>query len=70
MKPNSLAALPSHHTEPLLATFHPKPHRQRTDIIHLPLAAPPDEITVQRLNTLAGQYPFCILYKARKHDTL
>jgi hypothetical protein len=70
MKPNSLASLPIHLPEPSLASLNTRLHRQRTEIIQLPLATPPDEIKVRELNALAGKHPFCVLYKARKHDML
>jgi hypothetical protein len=70
MKSNSLASLPIHLPEPTLASFNTRLIRQRTEIIRLPLAAPPDESKVKELNTLAAQHPFCIVYKARKHDML
>ena len=70
MKPNSLAILPIHLSEPSLASLNIRLHRQRTEVIQLPLATPPDELTIRELNALARKHPFCILYKARKHDTL
>lgn len=70
MKQNSLAILPLHLSEPSLASFNTRMHRQRTEVILLPLASPPDEIKIRELNALAGKHPFCILYKARRHDTL
>jgi len=70
MKTNSLASMPIHLPEPTLASFNTRLLRQRTEIIQLPLAAPPDESQVRELNTLAAKHPFCIIYKARKHDML
>ncbi len=70
MKPNSLAILPVRLPEPTLASFNTRMHRQRTEVIQLPLATAPDELKISELNALARKYPFCILYKARKHDTL
>jgi histone H3/H4 len=31
---------------------------------------PPSEETIERLNHLAKQYPFCVCYKAKDHDPL
>jgi hypothetical protein len=70
MKSNSFAKLPTLLPEPSLASFNGRLHRQRTEIIQLPLAAQPDESTVEKLNQLAGKHPFCILYRARKYDML
>lgn len=70
MKSNTLATLPMLLPEPSLAAFNGRLLRQRTEIIQLPLAAQPDESTVKKLNQLAGKYPFCILYRARKYDML
>lgn len=70
MKTNSLASLPIHLPEPTLASFNTRLLRQRTEIIQIPLAVPPDESKVKELNTLAAKHPFCIVHKARKHDML
>jgi hypothetical protein len=70
MEPNSLVIMPIHLAEPLLPSFNTRMRRQRTEVIQLPLATPPDELKIRELNALARKYPFCVLYKARKHDTL
>lgn len=31
---------------------------------------PPDEATLQRLNAIVKEYPFCIYYKEKKNDPL
>ncbi|HMH21283.1 MAG TPA: hypothetical protein VK563_05885 [Puia sp.] len=46
------------------------PSRPKTEVIRLRLSAPPDDKKIMELNELASSYPFCVLYKAKKHDTL
>jgi len=36
----------------------------------VPLTPPPDEETLQRLNAMAKQYPFCIRHKGRNNTLL
>jgi len=38
----------------------------KSDLLHV--TRPPDEETIQRLNSLAKQYPFCILNRYREHS--
>jgi hypothetical protein len=69
MKQDSLATfllLP----EPSLSAHNTNLSRPRTEVIRLRLSAPPDEKKISELNTLAASYPFCILYRAKKHDML
>jgi hypothetical protein len=77
MTPNSLAATPLLLTEHAFATHNSSftarnlmLHRQRTEIIKLPLSNPPDEKKIRELNELAASYPFCILYRPKKYETL
>jgi len=64
MKPNTLAAAAAATSvsSPLTALStakivrHPQAKKAQDDAV----LAPPDEETIQRLNTLAKQYPFCI----------
>jgi hypothetical protein len=53
-------------------TVHSAPtRRSRSGLIkRLDTPAPPDEITVQKLNELATKHPFCTPYKVKKHDML
>jgi hypothetical protein len=32
--------------------------------------APPDELTIRKLNELAAKRPFCTLHKVKKHEIL
>ncbi len=70
MKPNSLAAVPLLLKDSPFRTNNSRTLRQRTEIIRLPLSNPPDEKKIGELNELAASYPFCILYRPKKYDTL
>jgi len=42
-----------------------------TSVEHLTNAVPPpSEETIERLNQLGKQYPFCVYYKQKDHDPL
>ena len=70
MKTDYMAALPSVST-PALTSYSSKSRRQRGGVVKLlQQPTPPDEITVEKLNALAAQLPFCRLHKVKKHDTL
>jgi hypothetical protein len=69
MKLHSLSALTILLPEPSLA-FNNQLSKQKTEVIRLPLAPPPNEEKIRELNKLASQSPFCILYRARKYDML
>jgi hypothetical protein len=68
MKLHSLSALTILLPAPSLA-FNSLP-KQKREVIRLPLVTPPDEEKIRELNGLASQYPFCILYKAKKYEML
>jgi hypothetical protein len=70
MKINSLAALPAALPEPPRLSPAITHQRQKSEVIMLPMATPPDEKKVMELNRLAADRPFCVLYKAKKYDTL
>jgi len=71
MKINSLAALPAALPESSRLSPASTHQRQKSEVIMLPpMATPPDEKKVIELNRLASDRPFCVLYKAKKYDTL
>lgn len=37
---------------------------------HMGPPAPPDQVTIQKLNELAAKPPFCALHKVKKHEML
>jgi hypothetical protein len=43
---------------------------ERTAVINIFQPDPPDERRTRELNALAKKHPFCIYYKAKKHDML
>jgi hypothetical protein len=47
-----------------------KLRRDKPGIINLFQPDPPDEERIRELNALVAKYPFCVYYKAKKHDTL
>lgn len=74
MRANSLAKWHSLHSEKSVTarsemSLTAKARRQSTGVVKL-LTPPPDEKTIRRLNKLAAQYPFCVLHRVKKHDTL
>lgn len=44
--------------------------RDKPGIINLFHPDPPDEERIRELNALVAKYPFCVYYKAKKHDML
>ena len=70
MKQDSLAAITPLLSEPSLSAYNAAQSRQKTEVIRLRWSAPPNESKTKALNALAANYPFCILYRAKKHDTL
>jgi hypothetical protein len=70
MKSSSLITLPTRIGDPNLSAHNLRPSRQRTEIIKLPLSNPPDEAKIRELNELASKYPFCVIYRSRKHELL
>ncbi|MDO6430948.1 hypothetical protein Q4E93_10145 [Flavitalea sp. BT771] len=65
MKPNALTATVNSVSSSLTAlptakiVRHPQAKKAKDNV----LLTPPDEETIQRLNLLAKQYPFCIRHK-------
>jgi len=65
MKPNALTAKVKSVSSSLTAlptakiVRHPQAKKAKDDL----MLTPPDEETIQRLNFLAKQYPFCIRHK-------
>ena len=70
MKQDSLTAITPLLSESSLSAHNAAQSRQKTEVIRLRLSAPPDASKIKALNALAASYPFCILYRAKKHDTL
>lgn len=65
MKPDTISA--NAVSSPMNAVVTAKvirhPHSKKAK--EVPLNPPPDEETLQRLNAMAKQYPFCILHKGK-----
>jgi hypothetical protein len=71
MKTNPIQAWPLALPESTIAAYNSKTRRNRTGakLIAAPPAIP-DEVTIRRLNELAGMSPFCAHYKVRKYELL
>jgi hypothetical protein len=71
MKPNSISAKPAPKTfGPVKPTAKVITHPNSKMIDEAPSIAPPDEETLQRLNAMAKQHPFCIRHKGRNNFLL
>lgn len=48
-----------------------KSRRNKPGLVkRLDMPAPPDQVTIQKLNELAAKPPFCALHKVKKHEML
>src|ERR1700679_1896324 len=74
METKMITAWPSLHSEPSTKstmTAYPTSQKNTRGVVKLlPMPEPPDEATISRLNTLAGQHPFCRLHYVKKHELL
>jgi hypothetical protein len=72
MKPNTLTATVNSVSSSLTAlptakiVRHPQAKKAKGDL----MLTPPDEETIQRLNSLAKQHPFCIRHKGTNNSLL
>ena len=72
MKPNALTATVNSVSSSLTAlptakiVRHPQAKKVKDDL----LQTPPDEETIQRLNSLARQHPFCIRHRGTNNQLL
>ena len=72
MKPNALTATVNSVSSSLTAlptakiVRHPQAKKAKDDL----LRTPPDEETIQRLNSLAKQHPFCIRHRGTNSQLL
>ena len=64
------APMPPFTAEPL--SRYTRRKLSKKNAIPSPSSAPdePNEETVNRLNGIGNQYPFCVYYKGRNHDPL
>ncbi len=59
--------------DPAMSRPLPKPIKNgsyRSKKVDSQTVPPPDEETLQRLNAIVKEYPFCIYYKQRNNDPL
>ncbi len=56
---------------PAFTTDHlPRYTRRKSKKILMPPPSPPDEETINKLNGIGHEYPFCVYYKEKNNDPL
>ena len=68
---NSIITWPTLLPEPNMTAHAGKSRQNRPGVVkRLDSPAPPDELTIRKLNELAAQRPFCTPHKVKKHEIL
>ncbi|MBS1604142.1 MAG: hypothetical protein JST42_15855 [Bacteroidetes bacterium] len=75
MKPNVVQVISPSVSSPLTSlpasakiVRHPRSKKSKED--QAPMAPPPSEEIIQRLNAMAKQYPFCVSHRTNSHSRL
>ncbi|HTI90866.1 MAG TPA: hypothetical protein VL727_09765 [Puia sp.] len=68
---NSFITWPTLLPESTMTAHAGKSRQSRPALVkRLDAPAPPDEVTVRKLNELAAKRPFCTLHKVKKYEIL
>ena len=68
---NTFITWPALLPESTMTAYPGKSRQNKPGLIkRLDAPAPPDELTIKKLNELAAQHPFCSPHRAKKHDIL
>lgn len=66
MKKKSSQAYPPYQQFAASPRFSPSPSKRKED----PAPNPPSEETIQRLNAIVKQSPFCFYYREKENDSI